>query len=115
MAYLSSVTRSTHPSERSARAALSSTRDGASLRPLGAPLESAEAAPLVALTLLDRSSLQDAGVRGESHREPEEAGPVEGAPVVDSMERREVALDVVEVVDCPRNFPRPLNQPREGV
>lgn len=47
---------------------------------------------------------EDATIGREAHRVAEEPGAGELEEVDDVVKRRQVAFDVVEVVECPRNF-----------
>lgn len=59
---------------------------------------------LLSVILGRDTGLHDASVGRHAHGVPEESRGRELAPVVDTMERREVTLDVVKVVECPGNF-----------
>jgi hypothetical protein len=59
------------------------------------------------LGLVDPSR-HDAAVGAEADAQAEESGRIESSPVVDPMERREVALDVIEMVEYPDNFSGPF-------
>lgn len=66
-------------------------------------------APLRALSLGLDDKAHDAAVGGETVRKGEEARGVELHGVVDTVERGEIACDVVPVVEYPRNLLSPLD------
>jgi hypothetical protein len=71
------------------------------------PTRGSTARRLVALPLVD-TRRHDARVGAEAHGVPEEPRGIKGSPIVDSMKRAEVALDVVEVVEYPSKLSGPF-------